>query len=491
MTLTREEIATVYAAGVEAVSAVIEHLQAVVAAQQEQIAALSARVKDLEDQAKTTSRTSSKPPSSDGYQRPPRSLRPRSGKTIGGQRGHPGSALSLVEAPDRVIVHSPATCAGCQAALAEVAATGYERRQVMDLPPLRLEVSEHRAAEKVCPHCQHTTKGAFPPDVTTTVQYGAGLKALAVYLLTYHLLPYERTSALLGDLFGHRPATGTLQTAVETCADGLVGVEEQIKDALIQADVLHNDETGVRVQGRLQWVHVTSTSRLTHYAAHPKRGSAAMTDIGILPAFRGVSVHDGLPAYRQYDCAHALCNAHHLRELTAIEEYDKQPWATKMKDLLVEIKAYVDTAREQGATRLDEAVGAAFVARYQAIVAEGYAANPPPAAPDPDTRPTTRGRPKQSKARNLLDRLSGHQQEVLAFMTDWRVPFDNNQAERDLRMIKVQQKVSGCFRSATGPVVFCRLRGYLSTLKKQGQQMLPALKSVFAGHPLLPDLAAG
>lgn len=490
MLLTREDIAAVYAGGVDAVSSAIEQLQAISVAQQEQIAVLSARVKDLEDQAKTTSRTSSKPPSSDGYRRPPRSLRQRSGKTVGGQPGHVGSALPMIEEPDRVLVHSPATCAGCQAVLDGVAATGYERRQVVDLPPLRLEVSEHRAQEKICPRCRQTTRGTFPAGVTTTVQYGAGLKARAVYLLTYHLVPYDRTSALLGDLFGHTPAKGTLQTAVETCAEGLAGVEEQIKDALIDAAVLHNDETGVRVQGARQWVHVTSTPQLTHYAAHPKRGSAATAEIGILPAFRGISVHDGLTAYRQYDCAHALCNAHHLRELTAIEEHDKQLWATRMKDLLMEIKARVDTARDQGDTRLDDAVGAAFVARYQAIVAAGYAANPLP-PPVPTTVPKTRGRPKQRKARNLLDRLSRDEHAVLAFMTDWRVPFDNNQAERDLRMIKVQQKVSGCFRSATGPVAFCRLRGYLSTLKKQGQALLPALQSVFAGHPLLPNLAAG
>jgi len=338
-------------------------------------------------------------------------------------------------------------------------------------------VSEHRAEEKTCPRCRHTTRGAFPAGVTTTVQYGAGIKALAVYLLTYHLLPYDRASALLGDLCGHAPAKGTLQTAVETCAEGLVAVEGQIKGALIGADVLCNDETGVRVQGTLAWVHVASTPQLTHYAIHPKRGRDAMAEIGILPAFRGISVHDGLTAYRQFDCAHALCNAHHLRDLTAIEEHDKQPWATGMKDLLREIKAHVDTARGRGETRVVDAAAAAFVARYRAIVAQGYAANPLPA--EPDTGPKKRGRPTQSKARNLLDRLNGHQREVRAFMTDWRVPFDNNQAERDLRMIKVQQKVSGCFRSSTGPVAFCRLRGYLSTLKKQGQAVLPALQSVF------------
>ena len=489
MPLTREEIVAVYAGGVEAVFGVIAQLQAVVAAQQEQITVLSARVKELEDQAQTTSRTSSKPPSSDGYRRPPRSLRQRSGKAVGGQPGHPGNALSMVEQPDQVIVHSPATCAGCQAALDGVAATGYARRQVVDLPPLRLEVSEHRAEEKTCLRCRHTTTGAFPADVTTTAQYGAGIKALAVYLLTYHLLPYDRTSALLGDVFGHAPAKGTVQTAVETCAAGLVGVEEQIKDALRQADVLHNDETGVRVHGLLQWVHVTSTARLTHYAVHPKRGSAALTEIGILPAFHGVSVHDGLTAYRQFDCAHALCNAHHLRELTAIEEHDKQPWATRMKDLLLEIKGHVDAARARGETRIDDAVGAAFVARYHAIVAEGYAANPPLAPPEPDTGPKKRGRPKQTKARNLLDRLRTHERAVLAFMTDWRVPFDNNLAERDLRMVTVQQKVSGCFRTPEGSAAFCRARLHLYPQEARcAGASCPA--PPVPGTPLLSALAA-
>jgi len=490
MALTRDEIVALDAGGVEAVIGVIASLQAVVTAQQEQIATLSARVKVLEDQAKTTSRTSSKPPSSDGYRRPPRSLRQSSGKTVGGQPGHEGHALSMVEEPDQVIIHSPAACAWCRASLEGVPATGYARRQVVDLPLLRLEVSEHRAAEKRRPQCHATTTGGFPAGVSTTVQYGAGIKALAVYLLTYHLLPYERTSALLGDLFGQPLAKGTLQTAVETCAEGLEEVEAQIKEALGQADVLHNDETGVRVQGTLQWVHVASTARLTHYGVHPQRGSAATTAIGILPAFAGISLHDGWAAYRQYSCGHALCNAHHLRELTAIEEHDKQPWATAMKDLLLEIKDHVETAQACGQTCIADAVSASFVARYQALLAEGYAANPPP-PPPPEGGLRKRGRPKQSKARNLLDRLSAHEQEVLAFMTDWRVPFDNNQAERALRMIKVQQKVSGCFRSTAGAEIFCRLRGYLSTLKKQGQQVLPALQSVFAGQPLIPDLAAG
>jgi transposase len=320
MTLTHEAISAVYAAGEEAVVRLGEHLVARTVEQQEQIRAqheqiiahqqaivtLSARVKELEDRGHTSSHNSSKPPSSDGLRRPPRSQRQSSGKKPGGQPGHVGSALPMVEEPDHVITHSPAVCAGCQASLADVPAHEYERRQVLDLPPRRLEATEHRAEEKTCPACQCRTRGMFPPEVTTRVQYGPQLKALLVSLLTDQLLPFERASEVVADLFGAALSEGTLQTAVETCAETLTEVEAQIKGQLGAEAVLHNDETGVRVAGKLHWLHVTSPAQLTHYAVHAKRGSVAMTAIGILPTFAGTSVHDGLAAYRQYDCAHAL-----------------------------------------------------------------------------------------------------------------------------------------------------------------------------------------
>jgi transposase len=502
MTLTHATISAAYAAGEEAVVCLVEQLvahtvaqEAQIRAQQEQIAAqqqvmvtLSARVKELEDRGHTSSHNSSKPPSSDGLRRPPRSLRQSSGKKPGGQPGHVGSALHMVEEPDHVITHSPPVCAGCQASLADVAAHGYERRQVLDLPPRRLEATEHRAEEKTCPACQCRTRGMFPSEVTTRVQYGPQLKALLVYLLTYQLLPFERASEVVADLFGAALSEGTLQAAVETCAETLTAVETQINEQLCAEAVLHNDETGVRVAGKLLWLHVASTAQLTHYAVHAKRGSVAMTAIGILPTFEGTSVHDGLAAYRQYGCGHGLCNAHHLRELTAIEEHDHQPWATQMKELLVEIKDHVAKQRAAGQDTIAPAVRQDFVQRYQEIVAAGLAANPPP---DPGLGPPKRGRVKQSKAKNLLDRLRADQAAVLAFMDDWRVPFDNNQAERDLRMVKVQQKVSGCFRTIQGAETFCRVRGYLSTLRKHGEQLLPALHRVFTDHPLVPSGVAG
>lgn len=502
MQFTREEMTALYSTGVEAVIGVIEQLvasnaalheqlqaqAAQITAQEQVIATLSARVKELDDQRTTNSRNSSKPPSSDGYARPPRSLRQPSGKKPGGQPGHVGHALPMVDQPDQILVHRPAVCGQCQHPLADVPAQRYARRQVVDLPPLRLEVWEHRAEEKRCPVCAHRTWGLFPADVTTAVQYGAQIKALAVYLVEGHLLPYDRTREVLADLFGQGLTEGAVWAAVHDCAAGLTAVEEQIKEALGTVEVLHNDETGVRVAGHLEWVHVASTAHLTHYAVQAKRGSVATAAIGILPRFGGTSVHDGLEAYRQYGCAHALCNAHHLRELTAVEEHDQQPWATQMKDLLLEIKAQIAQQQAHGAERISATAREDFVQRYQDILAAGSAANPPPARAD--DAPKKRGRPKQSKAKNLLDRLSQHQQEVLAFMDDWRVPFDNNLAERDLRMVKVQQKVSGCFRTPEGAAAFCRIRGYISTLKKQGVQVLPALRQVLLGDPLLPDFAA-
>jgi transposase len=298
------------------------------------------------------------------------------------------------------------------------------------------------------------------------------------------LVPYARVKELLADLFDARLSLGTLTTWVQDGAEALAGIEAEIKAALRQAAVLHSDETGLRRAGRLAWAHVASTARLTHYAVHAKRGRAATNDIGILPAFRGVSVHDGWKPYQTHTaCRHALCNIHHLRELTFLEEQYDQAWAKELKDVLREMKVATDTARAGGQTHLDPSQRAVFMARYQAILLSGLAANPPPTR-----RPHQRGRLKQSPARNLLERLLLGQEHVLAFLEDLAIPFDNNQAERDLRMLKTQQKVSGCFRSEWGATAFARTRGYLSTLRKQEVKLLPALEALFGGTPLRPAL---
>ena len=445
----------------------IAELEALVARQTEQIERLLVRNRELEAQlaqAQRDSHTSSKPPSSDGLRRKTRSLRTPSGKKAGGQLGHRGETLHLVATPDAVVEHRPAVCTHCQTPLSkapEAAVVGRERRPVRELPPVCLVVTEHQALQVRCPACQQVSVGAFPTEVPS------------------------RTPQLLADLFGAQLGRGTLVSWVQQAARVLAPVEQQLKAALERAPVRHCDETGVRRAGTLAWAHVTSTARLTHYAIQAKRGQEATKAIGILPAYTGVSVHDGWASYRAYPgCRHALCNIHHLRELTFREEAYQQSWATALKALLREMKAAADQARAAGLGRLPTAQHAALVARYEALLANGLAANPPPAR-----RAGQRGRLKQSPARNLLERLTLGQGQVLAFLDDLAIPFDNNQAERDLRTLKVQQKVSGCFRSDPGGDAFARLRSYLSTRRKQGHALFAALQSVFAGPLLYPAWA--
>jgi transposase len=453
----------------------------------EQVTALLSRVQELEARAAKDSHNSGKPPSTDGLARRTKSLRKASGKRAGGQLGHRGETLHLVATPDAVVEHRPAVCAACQATLDDedgAAVVGREQRQVQELPPVRLRVTEHRALRVRCPRCQAVSVGTFPTEAPSRAQYGPHLRALAVYLVEEQLVPLGRVQQLLRDLVGVRLGRGTLVRWIQQASVALAPIEAELTAALRRAPVLHVDETGVRRAGTLAWVHVASTPTLTRYMVHAKRGSEATDALGILPGFTGVSVHDGWKPYQRYTaCRHALCNIHHLRELTFLEEQYQQLWASDLKTLLLEMKAATEQARSEGLRALPAATRAAFVTRYQAILAAGHAANPPPAR-----RPRQRGRVKQTPTRNLLERLWLGQAQVLAFLNDLTIPFDNNQAERDLRTLKTQQKVSGCFRSDLGAEAFARLRGYFSTLRKQGQLLFAALQTVFAGRPLYPAL---
>jgi transposase len=311
-------------------------------------------------------------------------------------------------------------------------------------------------------------------------QYGPRLRALCAYLVQQQFVPYSRVRELVAEVFGAALSVGTLVNLVRQGAVRLRGVEDEIKAALRQALVLHHDETGLRVAGadgaRLEWMHVTCTKELTHYARHAARGAAALEAIGILPGFTGVSTHDGWTSYRHFQaCRHALCNAHHLRELTFVDEELHQEWAGNRKRLLREMRTAVERARAAGDMRLERAARDDFIARYEALLGQGLARNPQPPPPeDEDTKRRRRGRRKQSPVRNLLDRLWMHEEEVLLFLDDFAVPFDNNQAERDLRMVKVQQKVSGTFCSEAGADAFCRIRTVCSTWRKQGRSVLGA-----------------
>jgi transposase len=453
--------------------------------QQQQISQLSEQVKGLQERLAKDSHNSHLPPSSDRFGRQPRSLRKKSGKNPGGQQGHPGRTLLFSPTPDEVIIHAVQRCEHCQRDLSQVSAHGIERRQVVDMPAPRLLVQEHQAERKQCPACQQITAAAFPAEVEAPIQYGMRLGATVLYLVHQQLLPWARASEVLADLVGVQISEGMLASLTERCAENLRAVEGQIKEALVKAAVLHQDETGLYVKGVRYWMHVASTAELTHYAAHHKRGKEALDAIGILPRFQGTSVHDGWRSYFLYTCAHALCLVHVVRELTFLAEEQDLEWAAELKALLLEMKEATEQARAQGLATLHPLEVQDWQAQFVALVAHADATTPTAQAP-----PGTRGRTKQSAARNLLDRLIGNQEAVLAFLHRLIVPFDNNQAERDVRMVKVQQKVSGSFRSEAGATAFCRIRGYLSTLRKQGLDLLASLEATLRGHPILPSFQA-
>ena len=489
-TPTDQDIQIAFAQGEAAVRALVHAL----AKQIEELAQHLARQSDvlqaLEARLAKNSRNSSKPPSSDGYGKIKRteSLRKSGEKPNGGQPGHEGHTLSASDTPDHIETHAVERCAHCQAPLAGIDAAGYEERQGFDLPAIRIEVTAHRAEIKVCPACGHLSKGTFPDAVTQAVQYGSTVQTWASYFTNHHHIPVERTTEIFADLVQHRVSEATVLKASEELSALIEPSTEAVKELLRASEVLHVDESGLRVKGQLHWLHVASTAALTHYEVHTKRGHEAMEDAGILGAFRGTAVHDHWKPYFTYDkCAHALCNAHHLRELRFIDTQYQQAWANDMAELLLEIKAAV-AATPEPAMRLSLSDLTAFAKRYDAVVQAGFEANPTP-VPTTEGEEKKRGRPKHSPPVNLLIRLRDFKGQVLAFMVDFRVPFDNNQGERDIRMVKVKQKVSGGFRTFEGAQRFGRIRGYLSTARKQAKNVFEAIRDAFDGNPFIPSSA--
>ncbi len=448
---------------------------------------MEVRIKELEDQIAKNSKNSSKPPSSDGYNKPsPKSLRKKTGRKLGGQKGHQGHNLKMTKNPDQTILHQVEYCNQCHKNLKVQQAINKKIRQVYDIPPLRMMVTEHQIETKRC-SCGCKTTSTFPDNVTHYVQYGANIKTLLTYLQDYQLLPYQRTAQLVDDLFEHQISQGTIYNIRKFAFKQLEEFELNLEQCLCAATLAGFDETGLRVMAKLYWLHSCSTDKSVHYKIHEKRGQQAMDDIGILSNFNGVAVHDFWKSYYQYQCEHALCNAHILRELIYIKERFEQDWAQELIDLLLKMKQAKQRALLKNKSGLSKVTLDKYRQTYNDIINRGLAANPLANAPPKIIK---RGRKAKSKPRNLVERLNDFANDVLRFFYDFKVPFDNNFSERDLRMMKVKLKISGCFRSLNGAQYFARIRSYIGTARKQNVNAFEAIRSLFTDNSISQNLTS-
>ena len=418
------------------------------------------------------------PPSAEGLSKPPnRAQRRAAERRPGKQPGGEGKHLAQVADPDEVVTHLPGVCTGCGAGLEGAEVIGTERRQVFDVPDICVRVVEHISERRRC-RCGCETKAVFPTEATAPAAYGHGVRALASYLAVHQHLPYKRMAELFSDLLGIQISVGALAQMVAEAGELTEPFTDEVRYLLRRADAVHFDETGGRVAGKLHWVHSASTSLLTLLDCHPKRGRAAMDELGVIDQMTGIAHHDGWRPYRAYDVVHSLCNAHHLRELDEIGWISHQFWANDMTALLCHAKAMVETAKAKGVTGLSDSALHSIRVRYGQIIAAGRLTNPGP--------PSFERHGYEKKAYNLLVRLDTQRADVLRFASDFRASFDNNQAERDIRMVKLQQKISGSWRTLAGARTYCAIRSYVSTLRKQNQDILGGLRLLFEGEPWLP-----
>ena len=456
----------------------IEKLETHIDQQQKHIVKLETRVKELERQVGLTSTNSSKPPSSDGL-RKPTSLR-KSGGKIGAPKGHDGYTLKPIDQPDEIEWHKVEVCSHCETSLADLPSEGYIRRQVFDLPIPRVVVTEHRIEKKCCPNCGTKQNAPSPENVKAPVQYGDNWIAYCAYLNTYHHLPLERICQLFHDMTGYRPSEATLLHRLASISTKIEPHTTYIREELLKSAVVHADETGMRIEDKTQWLHTVSSSDWTLYHVHEKRGKIAIEDHDVLPKYRGILVHDCWASYFTTDFSfdHALCGAHLLRECQGIIDYDGHQWAADMKELLQEACHHKKKWRLENIP-IKEADALEWEKRYDRILERGAKEWATDSIPD---APPKRGRIKKSKAANLATRFQLHKAAILRFIWDARVPFDNSQAERDIRMMKVKQKVSGHFRTNEGAKQFAQIRGFISTLHKQNRDILSSLISVTRGE---------
>ena len=445
---------------------------------------LRRRVQELENRLNLSSSNSSIPPSKDPLNKKVnkvRNSREKTGKLPGGQPGHPGKTLLPKITPDDVIDYKPEICSHCNSILLADNQEFIEERQEVEIPVVQAQYIAHRIFACICPQCNGLNKGEFPPHIQHKIQYGLRLTAFVAYLAAYQLIPVKRLTETLTDLLGCPISQGTVINMTQRVSSNLDEFMETVKNLLINSPVIHNDETGGKKGKEKRWLHVASTPLLTLYGIFLSRGKEAIDALGILPNYFGVVVHDFWGPYKSYPCKHAYCNAHIIRELTRVDDETGQQWAVKLRSLLVTAKKIAELYHKD-----DFLVPADMLKRlhksYLQLVAEGFADNPPPPLPEKKRR----GRKKKSTALNLLGRLSEHQDDILRFLYDPLVPFDNNQAERDIRMTKLKMKISGVFRSDRGADAFCRLRSYISTMKKQNVSIIDGFIAASMGNPWLP-----
>ena len=443
------------------------------------VAELQAQVADLAARVRQNSKNSSKPPSSDGLPKPaPKSLRGKTGRKPGRPKGQPGATMQLSDRPDRVVRHEPSCCAGCAAGLAGAAEAGVIRRQVTEIPPVRAEVTEHRMIGRRC-GCGTVAWGKAPSGVSAPAQYGPRAAALGVYLWHGQFLSRDRARQAMADMFGCAPSPGALASMTRKIAGLIAPALDAILGALRAAEVAHFDETGFRAAGKLAWVHSASSGKFVLVTVHSKRGKDGMDAAGVLPSFAGIACHD---AWAPYDCyqdaaGHALCNAHLLRELTAVTETgtaDDVIWARQAIDALLALKDAADAARAAGRPVID----AEFLEKHRRWFRDAAAAG--------ITLNAARRSTLQKKRHALASRMARRADDYLRFAADLRVPFDNNEAEQVIRMSKLRIKVSGCMRSMTGAEAFCAIRSYLATATRHGVSWLDALTRAAEGRPWIP-----
>ena len=462
----------------------ISNLTTEIKALREENVRLLARNIELEAKQNKNSNNSSKPPSTNNNKKPLNS-RKKTGRSSGGQVGHTGKTLLKIDNPDNIIDIRKKTCnCGCNLFGLE---GKVQTRQVVDLPQMFTNVTEYIIHEVVCPDCKEVHTTEFPVTISQPIQYGDNLQALMVYLSNYQLVPLARTTEIIKNLTGKNISQGTIVNANKRLYDSLEKFEVAIKEQLKKTEVLHTDESGLRSKGKINWVHVASTNHATHYAMHKKRGAIATNEIGILKEFEGTMVHDHWkPYYTFAKCTHAECNAHNMRILKGIHENFGHIWAMNMGSLLIEIKREVDSLKGEGATSMAENNIKAYDERYKIIIAQGKKEDVEKCLVKISKKT---GKPVKSDALRLLQKLEKYDIETLSFMYDFRIPFDNNLAERDIRMVKLRQKISGCFRSEAGGNWFCRIRSYISTCNKGGQDIMESLKNAIKGEPFIPENA--